>query len=373
MRLAVTYIFIFFALSLTAQLRPNDFPEELNPNDANFEFYSQKNGVNRKASFDAVKNAILGDASSGVAGPMGPQGPKGDKGDQGDPGVGIAQTLIPGGQVDYEQSIGISGIGGNTIDFSVKDADHEIDNEIQELEIDSAGVWTLSIGGGTGDLSEAMKLENDTLDYYGKRISLKQYYNEVYYVEDTTEIPEVAPLGSCVIVNMDTWKTLQFYQDSSWTEPIVLWKSDFQYMLQSFTTTVEIWATDLGVTVSSDPSAGEITINIPEDCTLHKVNIKLPYAAVDNDNNYYVYLDYAGARTYNTSFSNLNLPSVLVSSAETTSMSRNSPVLFAPDGNAGVDVGVSAFGGGDGSDLEIAIKDFLLASTQFVTLNFSNR
>jgi hypothetical protein len=52
-------------------------------------------------------------------------------------------------------------------------------------------------------------------------------------------------------------------------------------------------------------------------------------------------------------------------------MSRSSPVIFAPDGNAGVDVGISLIGGGDGSDLEIAIKDFLIAASQFVTLIFS--
>ena len=59
-----------------------------------------------------------------------------------------------------------------------------------------------------------------------------------------------------------------------------------------------------------------------------------------------------------------------VGSGVTTSMSRSAPLLYSTDGYANVDVGVSAFGGGDGSDLEIAIKDFLIASTQQVHLKF---
>jgi len=38
------------AVSALAQVRPDFFPEEVNPNNANFELYSQKNGVNRRAS-----------------------------------------------------------------------------------------------------------------------------------------------------------------------------------------------------------------------------------------------------------------------------------------------------------------------------------
>ena len=39
-----------FGLPAAAQVRPDFFPEETTPTNSNFEVYSQKNGVNRRAS-----------------------------------------------------------------------------------------------------------------------------------------------------------------------------------------------------------------------------------------------------------------------------------------------------------------------------------
>jgi hypothetical protein len=179
----------------------------------------------------------------------------------------------------------------------------------------------------------------------------------------------VAIIDSAGLISVSFYKS-----DSTWTDAILLNPaSSYQYTINNGSTNAVIWADGLGVTITENASAGTLDVNVPPGVELLKVNVQIPSGAVDNDNNYYINLNYSGLRTYNTMFLNLNLPNVMVSSAETASMSRNSPVLFSPDGNAGVDVGVSAFGGGDGSDLEIALKDFLLSSQQFVTLNFSTQ
>jgi hypothetical protein len=46
---------LFLPLLLVAQVRPDQFPEESAPNAGNFEVYSQKNGVNKKASLAALR------------------------------------------------------------------------------------------------------------------------------------------------------------------------------------------------------------------------------------------------------------------------------------------------------------------------------
>lgn len=55
-------------------IRPNTFPLEPNPNNDNFEVYSQKNGVNRRATLKAIRKYIL-DSLHYVPGPQGPPGP----------------------------------------------------------------------------------------------------------------------------------------------------------------------------------------------------------------------------------------------------------------------------------------------------------
>lgn len=143
-----------------------------------------------------------------------------------------------------------------------------------------------------------------------------------------------------------------------------------QYTATHSTTTAEIWATGLGVTIVTNDTTGEISINVPTAINLKKVHINIPSGAIDSDNNYYVKISYEDERDFNTSFDNLNLPTVNVGSSDSGGMSRSNPLLFSTDGYANVLVGVCAFGGGDGSDLEIAIKNFALAPTQFVTLIF---
>jgi len=156
--------------------------------------------------------------------------------------------------------------------------------------------------------------------------------------------------------------------NSNWTA--VGSNSNFQYSLSDGVTFVEVWATGAGVTIVENAAAGELTVTVPSGVDLIDVQIKMSSTALDVNNDYYILLDYAGDRGFNSAVENLLLPNVAVGSGVTGAMSRNSPVLYSTDGYANVDVGISAFGGGDGSDLEIAIKDFLIASTQQVHLKF---
>lgn len=55
MKLRITLFLLFICSLAFAQVRPNEFTEETNPTNSNFEVYSQKNGVNRRASMDNLK------------------------------------------------------------------------------------------------------------------------------------------------------------------------------------------------------------------------------------------------------------------------------------------------------------------------------
>lgn len=48
-------LFMLLTLDLFSQVRPDYFPEELNPTNENFEVYSQKNGNVRRASLENLK------------------------------------------------------------------------------------------------------------------------------------------------------------------------------------------------------------------------------------------------------------------------------------------------------------------------------
>lgn len=55
MRITLTLFFLSLTLGLFAQVKPNEFTEETDPENSNFEVYSQKGGVNRRASLYNLK------------------------------------------------------------------------------------------------------------------------------------------------------------------------------------------------------------------------------------------------------------------------------------------------------------------------------
>ena len=131
--------------------------------------------------------------------------------------------------------------------------------------------------------------------------------------------------------------------NNNWSE--VAASQTFQYSLSDGVTFVEIWATGAGVTIAENASAGELTISIPANVDLIDVQIKIASTAVDGSNDYYILLNYAGDRGFNSAVENLLLPNVAVASGVTGAMSRTSPILYSTDGYVNVDVGISAFGG----------------------------
>lgn len=55
MRYIIACLLLLLSAGLFAQVKPNEFTEEHNPDNSNFETYSQKNGVNRRASLYNLK------------------------------------------------------------------------------------------------------------------------------------------------------------------------------------------------------------------------------------------------------------------------------------------------------------------------------
>ena len=305
-------------------VKPNTFPLEPSPNNNNFEVYSQKNGINRRATLASIRDYII-QGLQYVPGPVGPPGPpnsltigtvtqgiSASASITGTPpnqvlnlvfpyqaaGPGTAPDLVDEGKTGNIQGIGI--VGGTGITIDVSDADNDPTNELQTLTISGDGAWSLSGGGGSGQF----------------RLKERYTYRKVHA-----------------------------------------------------NTSAHIWATDTTVTIVSNDVTGELVINVPDSVELYKVYIEMRQDALDASNNYFIKLAYEDMRPYNTNIANLNIPSVHVGRSS-GSVSRSTPIIYAPDGSAGVDVGISEYGTGDGSDLEIVLKDFLLAPRQFVSLIF---
>lgn len=216
-----------------------------------------------------------------------------------------------------------------------------------------------------------------TQGYKGVAIStvVGAYYGSVYdgELQPTAYLPP-GEVGDKLIYffEEDSVQVTYYHDGTDWNFMYLLSNApgSSQYSVSHSTTVAEIWATGAGVTITTNNTTGEISINVPTAVNLKKVQIKLPDGAVDAAKNYFVKMVYAGVRDFNTSIDKINLPNVLIGSADVSGMSRSNPLLFANDGYANCNVGISEIGGGDGSDLEITIKDFLLAPSQFVTLIF---
>lgn len=57
-KISCCLLFFLASCAAFAQVKPNLFTEELNPTDANFEVYSQKNGINRRAKVSNLAKTI---------------------------------------------------------------------------------------------------------------------------------------------------------------------------------------------------------------------------------------------------------------------------------------------------------------------------
>lgn len=55
---------LMLCVSVYSQIKPSDFPQETNPNNANFEFYSQKSDTTKRATFNNVKKNMVPDVNT---------------------------------------------------------------------------------------------------------------------------------------------------------------------------------------------------------------------------------------------------------------------------------------------------------------------
>lgn len=141
-----------------------------------------------------------------------------------------------------------------------------------------------------------------------------------------------------------------------------------RYSITTGSVNIQVIATGTGVTASN--ATGELTIDIPSGVDLKQLHVTLPQSETDATNRYFILFDYTDARSYNTGMDDVNLPTVLIGSTDVTGLARTNPILYSDDGGANVDVGITSIAGGDGSDLEIGIYDFLIDTNQFITLKF---
>lgn len=128
----------------------------------------------------------------------------------------------------------------------------------------------------------------------------------------------------------------------------------------------EIWATGAGITFTKAAS-GAWTFAIPVGVQIIKANIDFALGDVDtaNSNKAYVLFDYAGLRTFNTSYGDMNFPAALGVVPDSAG-SQATPANYTLR-----DHGVSSIGGGDGSDLEVTVTNAAVATDNQMIIQFS--
>lgn len=123
-----------------------------------------------------------------------------------------------------------------------------------------------------------------------------------------------------------------------------------------------------GITISANEINGEITFGVPSGCELMSITLYITNAVLDGSNNLYVYFDYEGLRRYNTSQYKVNMPFLQI--ASNFVWSRINPMTFRPRGVSNIIYGASSVGGGDGSDLEVALKGLTESPNMVLSFTF---
>lgn len=139
----------------------------------------------------------------------------------------------------------------------------------------------------------------------------------------------------------------------------------------------EIWATGLGVTSNLNPNTGELVFSIPAGVELKRH--VTTFANTDTDDatqNMFLKLDYAGARTFNTSLPKIKMPTGGVLATD-SAPSRGAPIRYATfnaEGTSGnsIALGVSEIGGGDGSVVEFQLVSPAQGLQNILTMDFGN-
>lgn len=148
--------------------------------------------------------------------------------------------------------------------------------------------------------------------------------------------------------------------------------SEHRYSSTSGSTSAHICANGTGISITESGS-GEVIISIPSGVEPYYINLFMP-ASVTDGGAYHIVLDYEGDRGYNTTKHDLNIPLVRTGLDNYDSASRPFPANISENGGNSantVTYGVSAFGGGDGSDLTVSLINFALGINQMCRLDFT--
>jgi hypothetical protein len=149
--------------------------------------------------------------------------------------------------------------------------------------------------------------------------------------------------------------------------------SVYRYSSSNGSTSAHITANGAGITITENSGSGEVTISIPEGVEPYYINLFMP-ASVTDGGAYHIVLDYTGDRGYNGTKNDLNIPLVRTGLDNYASASRANPANISENGGNSantVTYGVSAFGGGDGSDLTMSLINFSLGINQMCRLDFN--
>lgn len=149
--------------------------------------------------------------------------------------------------------------------------------------------------------------------------------------------------------------------------------SVYRYSSSNGSTSAQIAANGAGITITENSGSGEVIINIPEGVEPHYINLFMP-ASVTDGGAYHIVLDYVGDRGYNATKNDLNIPLIRTGLDNYSSASRSNPANISENGGNSantVTYGVSAFGGGDGSDLTMSLINFSLGINQMCRLDFN--
>lgn len=149
--------------------------------------------------------------------------------------------------------------------------------------------------------------------------------------------------------------------------------SIYRYSSTDGSTSAHITASGTGISITQNSGSGEVVIAIPEGVEPYYINLFMP-AAVTDAGAYHIVLDYAGDRGYNSSKNDLNIPIIRSGLDNYSSASRANPANISENGGNSantVTYGVSAFGGGDGSDLTMSMINFSLGINQMCRLDFN--
>ena len=204
-----------------------------------------------------------------------------------------------------------------------------------------------------------------------------QYYNDLIesLLENEVQLDTLAPgatIASEIYVRTDTDPD-EVYVRAPDGSPVQL---NFASAPDQYTNgDAEIWAFGTGITVTKNVTTGEFTVAIPSGVEPKVLGITyLNTDASDSGNDVHVIFDYTDDRGYNNTTADLVLPDIYQIPI-VGSPSRSTPWNYTNGGGNVNDkqVGVSAYGGGDGSDLELTINDAAVATTNYLVIVFPNR